>query len=150
MRNFKNWIHSQKFKTCIFTSANWKLNLCFHFHLNPDFCIFNITHILEYYFLPIFTAVKTTTSNFSFKSNNSASSDATWVCVFCNLSANVPGMAGEATGDLFGPYFIRMPDQINSEESRIHSWRTSHPEQAMKKVRFRNQLLGNFLQGCAI
>lgn len=78
--------------------------------------------------------MKTNISNFSFKNHSSVSSDANWLCVFCNLPANVPGLAGEATGDLFGPYFISIPDQINSDESRKHSWNKANSEQVKKKV----------------
>lgn len=82
----------------------------------------------------LYAAVKKSTSNFAFKNYDPATSDATWVCIFCNLCAHAPGMAGEATGDLFGPYFIRTPEQINLDESKIHSWRTTHLEQVKKKV----------------
>lgn len=62
-------------------------------------------------------------------------SDESWICVFCKLCAHSPGLTGEPTGDLFGPYFIRSPADVDVENKFTrHSRKSDHIEQVKKKV----------------
>lgn len=63
-------------------------------------------------------AVKKLATDYVLKNYDPSSSDSSWVCIFCKLSAHNINEMGESSGDLFGPYFIRDPDRGESERER--------------------------------
>lgn len=67
---------------------------------------------------------------YSVKNYDPESSDESWICIFCKLSAHSPGLAGEPTGELFGPYFIQSG---NDSDSKRHSRKTDHLTEPIKK-----------------
>ncbi|XP_065225708.1 uncharacterized protein CG5098 isoform X2 [Planococcus citri] len=67
---------------------------------------------------------------YSVKNYDPEASDDSWMCIFCKLSAHSPGLAGEPTGDLFGPYFIQT---CSDSDSKRHSRKTDHLTEPIKK-----------------
>lgn len=73
-------------------------------------------------------------ASYSVKNYDPESSDESWICIFCKQSAHSPGVAGEPTGELFGPYFIKDPFQPDTDtDSKRHSRKTEHFNDQIKK-----------------
>ncbi|CAH0384404.1 unnamed protein product [Bemisia tabaci] len=45
------------------------------------------------------------------------STDEMWICLFCKKGPHVPGVNGDPSGDLFGPYYIKDKDSVSSNSS---------------------------------
>lgn len=82
-----------------------------------------------------FSVAKRLAADYVLKNYDPGTSDSSWICVFCKLCPHNPGICGEPSGDLFGPYFIRDPSQLCAENDlQRYSRRTEHFEQVKKKV----------------
>lgn len=98
-----------------------------------------IAHIVytgfTFFFLVCILVTKRLAAGYILKNYDPAASDSSWVCIFCKLCPHSTGISGKPSGDLFGPYFIRHPNEASAEmDSKRFSRRAEHFDQVKKKV----------------